>query len=81
MGWDKLREETFARQKALGVVPQDCDLTARHVEIPAWDDVEDSWKPVLEREMKSTPVSYPTRITMWAALSMRLRILRSWMTP
>ena len=23
-GWDKLREETFARQKALGVIPQDC---------------------------------------------------------
>ncbi len=26
-GWDKLREETFARQKQLGVIPQDCDLT------------------------------------------------------
>jgi len=37
-GWDKLREETFARQKALGVVPADCQLTARHKEIPAWDD-------------------------------------------
>ena len=23
-GWDKLREETFARQKKLGVIPQDC---------------------------------------------------------
>ena len=26
-GWDKLREETFARQKKLGVIPQDCQLT------------------------------------------------------
>ena len=26
-GWDKLREETFARQKKLGVIPQDCELT------------------------------------------------------
>jgi arylsulfatase A-like enzyme len=29
-GWDKLREETFTRQKKLEVVPEDCDLTARH---------------------------------------------------
>ena len=26
-GWDALREETFARQKALGVIPQDTELT------------------------------------------------------
>ena len=26
-GWDKLREETFARQKKLGVIPPDCQLT------------------------------------------------------
>ena len=37
-GWDKLREETFARQKKLGVIPEDCQLTERHKEIPAWDD-------------------------------------------
>ena len=28
-GWDALREETLARQKALGVVPADAELTAR----------------------------------------------------
>ena len=32
-GWDKLREETFARQKALGVIPPDCKLTARHLSL------------------------------------------------
>src|SRR4029453_6372502 len=37
-GWDKLREETLARQKKLGVVPADTKLTARPKEIPAWDD-------------------------------------------
>ncbi|MCU0507797.1 MAG: sulfatase-like hydrolase/transferase [Anaerolineae bacterium] len=51
-GWDKLREETLARQKALGVVPADCELTARHAEIPAWDDMPSEWKPILEREME-----------------------------
>ena len=37
-GWDKLREETFARQKKLGVIPPDAELTKRHPGIPAWDD-------------------------------------------
>ncbi len=38
-GWDALRERTFARQKELGVIPPDAELTARHEEIPAWDDM------------------------------------------
>jgi len=51
-GWDKLREETLARQKALGVVPADATLTARPQEIPAWDDMPDELKPVLARQME-----------------------------
>ncbi len=51
-GWDKLREETFARQKALGVIPPDCDLTRRHPEIPAWEDVSADLKPILARQME-----------------------------
>ncbi len=51
-GWDKVREETFARQKQLGVVPKDCQLTARHPEIPAWDTASAAMKPVLARQME-----------------------------
>ncbi|MFN0038860.1 MAG: arylsulfatase [Burkholderiales bacterium] len=51
-GWDKLREEIFARQKKLGVIPADCPLTARPKEVPGWDDMPDSFKPVLRREME-----------------------------
>jgi arylsulfatase A-like enzyme len=51
-GWDRLREETFARQKELGVIPQDAELTARHEEIPAWDDMAEDLKPVLARQME-----------------------------
>ena len=51
-GWDALREETFARQKELGVVPADAELTARPEEIPAWDDMPDDLKPVLARQME-----------------------------
>jgi arylsulfatase A-like enzyme len=51
-GWDKVREETFARQKQLGVIPQDCELTARPSEIPAWEETEERLRPVLAREME-----------------------------
>jgi arylsulfatase A-like enzyme len=51
-GWDKVREETFARQKKLGVIPSECELTARPKEIPAWDAMEERLRPVLAREME-----------------------------
>jgi arylsulfatase A-like enzyme len=51
-GWDKLREKTFARQKELGVIPANCELTARHKEIPSWDDMPEALKPVLRRQME-----------------------------
>jgi arylsulfatase A-like enzyme len=51
-GWDKLREETFARQKKLGVIPKDCELTPRHKEIPSWDEMPAALKPVLIRQME-----------------------------
>ena len=51
-GWDTLREEIVARQKELGVVPADTQLTARHEEIPAWEDMSDELKPILARQME-----------------------------
>jgi arylsulfatase len=51
-GWDALRARTFAKQKELGVIPPDCDLTARPDELPAWDDMPDELKPVLSRQME-----------------------------
>ncbi|WP_271407951.1 arylsulfatase [Pseudomonas sp. Q1-7] len=38
-GWDRYREETFARQKALGFIPQNAQLTPRPAELPAWDSL------------------------------------------
>jgi arylsulfatase len=51
-GWDVQRERTFARQKELGIIPADAELTARHAEITAWDEMPDELKPVLAREME-----------------------------
>ncbi|MBV8292747.1 MAG: arylsulfatase, partial [Mycobacterium sp.] len=51
-GWDVLREQIFAKQKQLGVIPEDAELTRRHDEIPAWDDMPAELKPVLARQME-----------------------------
>jgi arylsulfatase A-like enzyme len=51
-GWDAVRDETFARQKALGVIPPDAELTERPEDIPAWDDMPADLKPVLARQME-----------------------------
>jgi arylsulfatase A-like enzyme len=51
-GWDVQRERIFAKQKELGVIPADAELTQRHDEITAWDDMPDDLKPVLARQME-----------------------------
>jgi len=51
-GWDVQREAVFARQRDLGVIPPDAELTERHDEIPAWKDMPDDLKPVLARQME-----------------------------
>ncbi|MBL8126566.1 MAG: arylsulfatase, partial [Chloroflexia bacterium] len=52
-GWDALRERTFARQKELGVIPADAELTPRPAQIPAWDDMPEELLPVLRRQMET----------------------------
>lgn len=51
-GWDKLREETLARQKAMGIVPPNTDLAPRPPQIPAWDSLSPDEKRVDERYME-----------------------------
>jgi arylsulfatase len=52
-GWDALREETFARQRKLGVIPADTRLTPRPKEIPAWDSMSADQKRLFERQMET----------------------------
>ena len=52
-GWDEYREETFARQKQLGVIPASAKLTPRPKEIPAWDDQPENAKRVYRRLMEN----------------------------
>jgi arylsulfatase len=51
-GWDKVREETLARQKQLGIVPANTKLTPRPEEIPAWDSLSADQKKVYARMME-----------------------------
>src|SRR3954465_11611713 len=62
-GWDALREEILERQKKLGVVPDDAQLTARHEEIPAWDDMPDELKRCSHARWRCTPASSSTPTT------------------
>jgi arylsulfatase A-like enzyme len=52
-GWDKLREETFARQLEMGIIPAGTKLTARPAEIPAWDSLSDDQKQLFRRQMET----------------------------
>jgi arylsulfatase len=51
-GWDKVREETLARQKKLGVVPENAQLTKRPEQIPAWDSLSADQKRLYARMME-----------------------------
>jgi len=52
-GWDRLREETLARQIEMGVVPAETKLSARPVEIPAWDSLTADQKRLFARQMET----------------------------
>jgi arylsulfatase len=52
-GWDSLREETFARQKQMGVIPATAELTRRPKEIPSWDSQTPEQKKLEARQMEA----------------------------
>jgi arylsulfatase len=51
-GWDKLREETFARQKEFGIIPTSAELTPRPKELPSWDSLTADQKKLLSHQME-----------------------------
>ncbi|MEZ5166040.1 MAG: sulfatase-like hydrolase/transferase [Acidimicrobiales bacterium] len=51
-GWDEERQRIFERQKALGIVPADCDLPDRHEWITAWDELTDDERRLFARQME-----------------------------
>jgi arylsulfatase len=48
-GWDVARDEWFARQVELGVIPADTQLAPRNAGVEAWDDLSDNEKKLAAR--------------------------------
>lgn len=51
-GWDKLREETLARQKQLGVVPKETKLAPKPEAIKDWDKLTAKERQLFARQME-----------------------------
>ncbi|MEJ2377776.1 MAG: arylsulfatase [Pseudolabrys sp.] len=51
-GWDKVREETLARQIKLGIVPPNTKLTKRPEQIPTWNSLSPDQKRLYARMME-----------------------------
>lgn len=51
-GWDAYRERVFARQKDIGFIPADAEITPRHSGLPAWDSLSEKEKKFQARLME-----------------------------
>ncbi|MDH4103101.1 MAG: sulfatase-like hydrolase/transferase [Thermoleophilia bacterium] len=51
-GWDAYREKTFARQKELGVVPADAELSRHDPDVPDWDSQPEAARQLYARMME-----------------------------
>jgi arylsulfatase len=51
-GWDVYREKVFVRQKEIGLIPEDAQLTERNHMAPPWSDLSEREKKVFARFME-----------------------------
>lgn len=52
-GWDEIRKEWYEKQKEIGIIPQDAELTDRNEYVQAWYDLNDKQKAVYARHMEA----------------------------
>jgi arylsulfatase len=52
-GWLKLREETFERQKELGIIPENAKLAAMPEDIKDWEDLSEDEKALFTLQMET----------------------------
>jgi arylsulfatase A-like enzyme len=50
MGWEKMRDEIFANQKRLGVIPANAQLTPWPDDLPKWDSLTATQKKLCARQ-------------------------------
>jgi arylsulfatase A-like enzyme len=63
-GWDVYREKTFARQKEMGLIPADAELSRHDPDVAPWDSLSADEKRLYAHMMESSPVSWNTPITI-----------------
>jgi arylsulfatase len=51
-GWDAYREKVFARQKELGIVPADAELSRHDPDVPDWDSLPAPARKLYSRMME-----------------------------
>ena len=51
-GWDAYREKTFARQKELGIVPADAELSRHDPDVPDWESLPEPARRLYSRMME-----------------------------
>jgi len=51
-GWDAYRERVFERQKQMGIIPEDAQLTERPDLFPAWESLSETEKKLYARQME-----------------------------
>lgn len=51
-GWDAYREQVFARQKELGIVPADAELSRHDPDVPDWETLAPEQKKLYSRMME-----------------------------
>ncbi len=52
-GWDVMRAQRLARQKKLGLVPEDTRLSERDPSVPAWDSLAQDQRDLFARHMET----------------------------
>ncbi|WP_197035483.1 arylsulfatase [Paenibacillus sp. UNC451MF] len=52
MGWDKVREQRFYRQKELGIIPQEAELPPFNPDVRPWDTLTEDEQKVAARFME-----------------------------
>ena len=53
MGWDEYRHKVHARQKQLGLVPEDSPLSQHDPDVPTWDSLSETDKRIYQRYMEA----------------------------
>jgi arylsulfatase A-like enzyme len=51
-GWDAYREKVFTRQKEMGIVPADCELSRHDPDVPDWDSLPEPARRLFSRFME-----------------------------